>query len=43
MAYPNVNVVQEMVDLISTTRAYEANTTAMGSAKAMLTKALELV
>lgn len=43
VAYPNVNVVQEMVDLISTTRAYEANTTAMGSAKAMLAKALELV
>lgn len=42
VAYPNVNVVQEMVDLISTTRAYEANTTAMGSAKAMLTKALEI-
>ena len=41
-AYPNINVVQEMVDLISTTRAYEANTTAMGSAKAMLTKALEI-
>jgi flagellar basal-body rod protein FlgC len=42
VAYPNINVVQEMVDLISTTRAYEANTTAMGSAKAMLAKALEL-
>jgi flagellar basal-body rod protein FlgC len=42
VAYPNINVVQEMVDLISTTRAYEANTTAMGSAKAMLTKALEI-
>ncbi len=42
VAYPNINVVQEMVDLISTTRAYEANTTAMGSAKSMLTKALEI-
>jgi flagellar basal-body rod protein FlgC len=42
VAYPNINVVQEMVDLISTTRAYEANTTAMGSAKAMLSKALEI-
>ena len=42
VAYPNINVVQEMVDLISTTRAYEANTTAMASAKAMLTKALEI-
>ena len=38
----NVNVVQEMVDLISTTRAYEANATAMASGKAMLNKALEI-
>jgi len=43
VAYPNVNVVQEMVDLISVTRAYEANTTAMNSAKQMATKALEIV
>lgn len=42
VAYPNINVVQEMVDLIATTRAYEANTTAMASAKTMLTKALEI-
>jgi flagellar basal-body rod protein FlgC len=42
VAYPNINVVQEMVDLISTTRAYEANATAMASGKAMLTKALEI-
>ncbi len=42
VAYPNINVVQEMVDLISTTRAYEANTTAMASAKSILTKSLEI-
>ena len=42
VAYPNVNVVQEMVQLIAVTRAYEANATAMNSAKAMATKALEL-
>jgi len=42
VAYPNINVVQEMVDLIATTRAYEANTTVMASGKAMLTKALEI-
>lgn len=39
---PNVNVVQEMVDMISATRAYEANVTAMNSAKAMAMKALEI-
>jgi flagellar basal-body rod protein FlgC len=42
VAYPNVNVVQEMVDLISVTRAYEANVSAMQSTKAMLAKALEI-
>ena len=42
VAYPNVNVVQEMVELIAVTRAYEANATAMNSAKQMATKALEL-
>lgn len=42
VAYPNVNVVQEMVELIAVTRAYEANVTAMNSGKAMMTKALEL-
>lgn len=39
---PNVNVVTEMVDLISASRAYEANITAMNSAKAMAIKALEI-
>lgn len=42
VAYPNINVVQEMVDLIATTRAYEANTTAMASAKSILSKSLEI-
>jgi flagellar basal-body rod protein FlgC len=42
VAYPNVNVVQEMVELIAVTRAYEANATAMNSAKQMATKALEI-
>lgn len=32
---PNVNVVSEMVDMISASRAYEANVTAMQSAKSM--------
>ncbi|MGE5559964.1 MAG: flagellar basal body rod protein FlgC [Chloroflexota bacterium] len=39
---PNVNVVTEMVDLISATRAYEANITAINSAKAMIARALEI-
>lgn len=39
---PNVNVVEEMVDMISATRAYEANVTAMNAAKSMAMKALEI-
>lgn len=39
---PNVNVVTEMVDMISASRAYEANVTAMQSTKGMLQAALEL-
>lgn len=39
---PNVNVVTEMVDMISATRTYEANVTAMQSAKAMNQSALEM-
>ncbi len=33
---PNVNVVEEMVDMISATRAYEANVTAMNATKSMI-------
>jgi flagellar basal-body rod protein FlgC len=40
---PNVNPVSEMVDLISASRAYEANVTAMQTAKTMFTKALDLL
>ena len=39
---PNVNVVAEMVDMITAQRAYEANTTAISSAKAMFSKTLEI-
>ena len=39
---PNVNVVTEMVDMISATRAYEANVTVVNSAKSMALKALEI-
>lgn len=40
--YPNVDPLREMVDLISTTRSYEANVTVLNSSKAMLLKALEI-
>lgn len=39
---PNVNVVQEMVDMIAASRAYEANVTVINGAKSMFQKALEI-
>lgn len=39
---PNVNVVEEMVDLMNAQRAYEAGVTAMNTAKQMAMKALEI-
>ncbi|MBM7665160.1 flagellar basal-body rod protein FlgC [Solibacillus kalamii] len=38
----NVDVLKEMVDLISASRSYEANITAFNANKNMLTKALEI-
>jgi flagellar basal-body rod protein FlgC len=40
---PNVDTVAEMVDLITASRAYEANVTAMQAAKQMFTKTLDLL
>ncbi len=42
VTYPNVNIMNEMADMISSTRAYEANVTAMNSEKSMFMKALEI-
>jgi len=42
VAYPNVNIVEEMVDLISATRSYEANAAAFNAAKTMAQHALDL-
>ena len=39
---PNVDLLTEMVDLVSSTRSYEANVTAFNASKSMLTKALEI-
>ncbi len=39
---PNVDVVTEMVNMISATRAYEANVTAINTTKSMASKALEI-
>ena len=39
---PNVNVLEEMVNMISATRGYEANVTVMNATKGMAMKALEI-
>lgn len=39
---PNVNIMREMVNMISASRAYEANVTALNATKAMIAKALEI-
>ncbi len=39
---PNVDPLKEMVDLMSATRSYEANITALNASKGMLMKALEI-
>ncbi|WP_027963182.1 flagellar basal body rod protein FlgC [Halalkalibacillus halophilus] len=39
---PNVDPLQEMIEMMSTTRAYEANVTALNASKGMLMKSLEI-
>lgn len=40
--FPNVNTVNEMVDMITATRAYEANVAMINGSKSMFLKALEI-
>lgn len=40
--YPNTNIVNEMVDMISATRSYEANIAMVNGSKSMFLKALEI-
>ncbi len=42
VALPHINVMEEMVNMISATRSYEANITAVRAAKDMALKALEI-
>ena len=42
VAMPNVNVVDEMVNMISASRAYQTNTEIMSSAKSLLLKTLSI-
>ncbi|SHG58538.1 flagellar basal-body rod protein FlgC [Thermosyntropha lipolytica DSM 11003] len=40
--YPNVNIVEEMVNMISATRSYEANAKVIEATKSMALRALDI-
>ncbi len=42
VAYPNINLMEEMANMIMTTRAYEANVSAMNATKDIAMTSLEL-
>jgi flagellar basal-body rod protein FlgC len=42
VAMPNVNIIEEMVNMMMASRAYEASVSAFNMSKAMFTKTLEL-
>lgn len=42
VSLPNVEIVNEMINMISASRAYEANITSIGNTKSMAMKALEI-
>ncbi|BCW95356.1 MAG: flagellar basal-body rod protein FlgC [Fimbriimonadales bacterium] len=42
VTYPNVDIVHEMVDMISASRAYEANIQAFNAAKDMFMRTLDI-
>ena len=42
VAMPNINVMEEMADMISAQRSYEANISALNTTKSMALKALEI-
>jgi flagellar basal-body rod protein FlgC len=42
VAYPNVNILNEITDTMTAVRAYESNVTALNAAKSMAMKALDI-
>jgi flagellar basal-body rod protein FlgC len=42
LAMPNINPISEMVDLLTTTRSYEANVSAMRASKSMALEVLKI-
>lgn len=42
VAYPNINTMEEMVNMVTASRTYEANVTAINVSRGMMNKALEI-
>lgn len=42
VALPNINILEEMTDMMTATKSYEANVTAINAAKRMALKALDI-
>ena len=42
VVYPDINIVTEMVDMITASRSYEANVTTLDTSKNMFTRALDI-
>jgi len=42
VTYPNVNLMEEMADMVSATRAYEANINVVNTTKEMFMKTLDI-
>lgn len=42
VAFPNVNVIEEMANMMAATRSYESNVAAINATKSMSMKALEI-
>ena len=43
VAYPNINPVEEMTDLLGAVRSYQLNASAVQAAKTMITESLDLL
>lgn len=43
VAYPNINPIEEMVNMLSATRSYEANLSVLKTAKQLSAKTIELL
>jgi len=43
VSFPHINPAEDMVDLLSSTRGYEANVAAMGAVKNMISSSIDLL